>query len=127
MTLFMSFTWFAIEAFLSSLLVIITANRWGRRFSGCLGLCLLTIFSFIFILVKSEIAKIIMGSLSRLVMNSIQCLFCLYIPEFFPTTLRTQGTALVHFLSVLMHFLAPYLFFLVKIIFYYSVINFIKF
>lgn len=49
----MSFTWFAIEAFLAGLLVIITANRWGRRFSGCLGLCLLTLFSCIFILVKS--------------------------------------------------------------------------
>lgn len=66
-----------------------------------------------------------MGSLCRLIMSSVQCLFCLYIPEFFPTTLRTQGTALVHFLSVLMHFLAPYLFVLVKIIFYCLVMNFI--
>ncbi|XP_043480899.1 carcinine transporter-like [Leptopilina heterotoma] len=109
MTIFMSFTWFSVELFIASLFVRLFSVRWGLRFSGFIGLFLATIFGFTFVFTKNEIVKIVAGSIGRMCMCFVQVLYSQYVADFFPTTLKAQGSALVHFVSVLMHFVAPYI------------------
>lgn len=62
----------------------------------------------------TETIKIITGCLGRMSLSYMLLMYVQYVPEFFPTTLRTQGTALIHFLSIVMHFAAPYVIILVR-------------
>ncbi|XP_051165536.1 carcinine transporter-like isoform X2 [Leptopilina boulardi] len=89
-SIFLSFSWTCIETMLAFLLFKLLVNRLGRRFIGSLSLILITIFSFAFVIIKSEIGKIFMASIGRLGMDLLSFLFIQYTPEFFPTTLRTQ-------------------------------------
>ncbi|XP_051159901.1 carcinine transporter-like isoform X2 [Leptopilina boulardi] len=107
-SVFMSFVWFSVEIVIATTLVKIFGNQWGRRFSVSIALLLSGVFSIIFTFNETETIKIIAGCLGRMCMSFVQIIYVQYVPEFFPTSLRTQGTALVHFLSIIMHFTAPY-------------------
>lgn len=61
-----------------------------------------------------------MASIGRLGMDLLSFLFIQYTPEFFPTTLRTQGSASIHFLATILHFVTPYIILLVNNFFLFS-------
>ncbi|XP_043480772.1 uncharacterized protein LOC122510278 [Leptopilina heterotoma] len=114
-SVFMSFVWFSVESATATILLRIFGSRWGQRFSVSIALLFSGMCSLIFILNNSETIKIITGCLGRMSMSYMLLMYVQYVPEFFPTTLRTQGTALIHFLSIVMHFAAPYVIILASI------------
>ncbi|XP_051175992.1 carcinine transporter-like isoform X2 [Leptopilina boulardi] len=99
MSIFMSFTWFSVECFIAAIFTRLISIRWGLRFSGFLGLLLATVFGFTLVFTKNETVKIVAGSLGRMCTGFVQILYSQYVAEFFPTSLRTQGSALIHFAS----------------------------
>ncbi|XP_043468749.1 solute carrier family 22 member 2-like [Leptopilina heterotoma] len=108
MSVFISFSWFSLEIFFASTVSKFTANLWGLRFNGFLGLFLTSVFSYTFVFTSNETVKLISGSIGRMSISFIQILYSQYVPEFFPTTFRAQGSGLVRFLSIIVHFIAPY-------------------
>ncbi|XP_043468008.1 carcinine transporter-like isoform X2 [Leptopilina heterotoma] len=109
LSIFVSFTWTCLDTLLAFLLFQLLVNRLGRRFIGASLLIFIAIVSFVFVFIESEIGKIFMASLVRIGMDCLACLFTQYVPELFPTPLRTQGAASIHSLASIIHFIIPYI------------------
>lgn len=108
-SIFVSFTWTCLDTLLSFLLFQLLINRLGRRFFGASLFIFIMMSSFISVFIESKIGKIFMASLVRIGMDCMACLVTQYVPELLPTTLRTQGSALIHTLSSIIHFIIPYI------------------
>ncbi|KAF5290612.1 hypothetical protein FQR65_LT01902 [Abscondita terminalis] len=115
LNVFLTFTVACATELPADTILILTLDRWGRRWLAFGTMVISGIFSILATLVPYGIPSATMAIIGRFAINITYNIGLQYAAELLPTVVRAQGVALIHIMGYVASILAPFVVYLANI------------